>query len=72
MSTSYGIFYMVFGVLVFLALPGYVGKYWTLDALSGIMVLGIPLGEYLFAFTFGLVWSSLYEHYTWHLIVSVR
>jgi hypothetical protein len=61
--------YFVFFKLLDIALPGYVDRYWTLDALTGIMVLGIPLEEYLFAFTFGLMWSSLYEHYQWQRIV---
>ncbi len=61
--------YFVFFKLLDLAFPGYVEKYWTLDVLTGIIVLGIPIEEYLFAFTFGLMWSSLYEHYHWQQVV---
>ncbi|GBE15499.1 hypothetical protein BMS3Abin14_01565 [bacterium BMS3Abin14] len=62
------VLYFLFFQLLDLAFPGYVEKYWTLDALSGIITLGIPIEEYLFAFTFGLMWSSLYEHISWQKI----
>jgi len=62
--------YFIFFKLLDLMFPGYVEKYWTIDALSGIIVLGIPMEEYLFAFSFGLMWSSLYEHYSWQRIVG--
>jgi len=45
--------------------PGYVVAVWNLEALSGGLVLGVPLEELMFAFTFGLYWSSMYEHLTW-------
>jgi hypothetical protein len=32
---------------------------------SGILIMGIPLEEYLFAFGVGMLWSSLYEHIQW-------
>ena len=48
--------------------PGYVEKVWTLSAISGIEIIGIPVEELLFAFTFGMLWSSYYEHLTWRKI----
>ncbi|MFA6076573.1 MAG: lycopene cyclase domain-containing protein [Candidatus Paceibacterota bacterium] len=45
--------------------PGYVEQVWNLKAISGILVIGIPLEELLFAFSFGFLWSSIYEHITW-------
>jgi hypothetical protein len=39
---------------------------WNLKAISGIRLIGVPLEELMFAFTFGLYWSSVYEHFTWH------
>ena len=50
--------------------PDYVQLYWNLDALSQVLILGIPLEELLFAFTFGMYWSSLYEHLYWHRLVT--
>jgi hypothetical protein len=46
--------------------PGYVERVWRLSALSGILVLGVPVEELLFAFAFGMLWSSFYEHLAWH------
>ncbi len=48
-----------------LAYPGFVQQVWNLPALSGILVLGVPLEELMFAFTFGMMWSSAYEHVFW-------
>lgn len=45
--------------------PGYVEEVWDLNAISGILIFGIPLEELMFAFTFGFLWSSIYEHFTW-------
>lgn len=45
--------------------PGYVGRVWNLEALSGISLLGSPLEELLFAFGFGMYWAGVYEHLTW-------
>ncbi len=45
--------------------PGYIERAWNLGALSGAMVFGIPLEELLFAFTFGMYWAGVYEHFTW-------
>ena len=50
--------------------PDYVELYWNLDALSHILILGIPLEELLFAFSFGMLWSSLYEHLYWQRLVK--
>ena len=64
-----GVLFTIFYALYFLPLglfvPGYVEKVWTLSAISGIELLGIPVEELLFAFTFGMLWSSYYEHLTW-------
>lgn len=45
--------------------PGYVERVWNLDALSGVLILGMPLEELLFGLTFGMFWSGLYERATW-------
>ncbi|HEX9756291.1 MAG TPA: lycopene cyclase domain-containing protein [Nitrospiria bacterium] len=61
--------YFVFFHFLELAFPGYVERVWTLEALSGRFIWHIPLEEYLFAFTFGMMWSSLYEHLFWQKVV---
>lgn len=45
--------------------PGYIENVWNLQALSGRLVGGLPLEELLFGFSFGLVWTGIYEHFTW-------
>lgn len=50
------------------AFPGYIEQVWNFSTISGILVLGIPIEELLFALTLGMLWSSLYEHLTWRTI----
>ena len=30
-----------------------------------MLIYGLPLEELLFGFSFGLVWTRIYEHFTW-------
>lgn len=72
---------MVIGAFLFLAIyflyfltliamsPGYVERVWNLAAISGVLILGIPFEELMFAFSFGFLWSSIYEHFTWRKIL---
>jgi hypothetical protein len=57
-------YFMVFAIFD-LVFPGYVTAVWNLRVLTGVRVLGVPLEELMFAFTFGLYWSSVYEHLAW-------
>jgi hypothetical protein len=69
MIVSGGLFlaiYFLAFALFSVAFPGYVAAVWNLKAISGIRWVGVPLEEMMFAFTFGLYWSSVYEHLTWH------
>lgn len=59
------IYFFVFAVFS-AAFPGYVEAVWNLKAISGVRLVGVPLEELMFGFTFGLYWSSVYEHLTWH------
>lgn len=60
------IYYFVFFISLLAVFPDYVVHVWNLKALTGILFLGIPLEELLFAFSFGMLWSSLYEHILWY------
>ncbi len=60
-----GLYFLFFFFLTRLY-PAFVQEVWNLSALSGILVLGIPLEELLFAFSFGMLWSSVYEHVFWY------
>jgi hypothetical protein len=64
--------YFVFFKLLDLSFPSYVERVWTLSAISGMLVWGVPAEEYLFAITFGMMWSSVYEHLFWYKIVSMK
>jgi hypothetical protein len=35
--------------------------YWNHPELSGIWLMGAPIEEFVFAFTFGLFWAPMYE-----------
>ncbi|HUP21620.1 MAG TPA: lycopene cyclase domain-containing protein [Thermoanaerobaculia bacterium] len=58
-------YYTVFLVGLEATAPGYVERVWNLDALSGLGLAFMPLEELLFAVTFGMYWSGVYEHFMW-------
>ncbi len=60
--------YFVFFLSFNLIYPGIVEQVWNLKAISGILILGVPLEELIFALTFGALWSSYYEHIKWYKI----
>ena len=64
-----GVLFLLLYFVVFaafnLVFPGYVAAVWNLPALTRVFVAGVPLEELMFAFTFGLYWSSVYEHLGW-------
>ncbi|MBI4152041.1 hypothetical protein HY496_03650 [Candidatus Woesearchaeota archaeon] len=65
MVVSGGVFLLFyFGLLLFfnLAFPGYIQAVWNWEAISGITIMGVPVEELAFAFTAGMLWSSVYEH----------
>lgn len=73
MVVSAFIFLLIYSVyfLTLIALyPGYVEHVWNFKAISGILILGIPLEELLFALGVGFLWSSVYEHISWRKLKS--
>lgn len=60
------IYFLIFWVTFVILTPGYVAHVWKLSRLSGILILGVPLEELLFAAALGGMWSSLYEHLGWY------
>lgn len=60
-----GVYFLYFLTLDLFS-PGYVEQVWNLPAISGILVMGVPLEELLFAFGLGFLWSSVYEHIGWY------
>lgn len=59
-------YYLVFLAGLEVTAPGYIGRVWNLEALSGLRVVGFPVEELLFAVGFGMYWAGVYEHFTWH------
>jgi len=58
-------FYFNYFFFLEIASHGYVERVWNWKTISGILLWGVPLEELLFAFTFGMLWSSYYEHLNW-------
>jgi len=58
--------YFVFFLVFNLVYPEIVSNIWNLSAISGILILGVPLEELIFAYAFGMLWSSYYEHIKWY------
>ena len=52
--------------------PGAVERIWNLSAISGILVLGVPFEELLFAFTLGMFWTNVYEHALGYRIIKQK
>jgi hypothetical protein len=65
-----GLYFLVF-FSVTLVYPDFVSA-WNLPALSGILVFGVPLEELLFASTFGMMWSGVYEHVRHYSLTEVE
>lgn len=63
-------YYVVFLLGLEWTAPGYIARVWNLDALTGLAIVGMPLEELLFAFTFGAYWSGVYEHFTWKTLTA--
>lgn len=64
-----GLYFFFFLTLIFMY-ADYVRQVWNLSAISGILIVGVPLEELMFAFGLGFLWSSVYEHITWRKIVD--
>ena len=60
------LYYSIFLIGLEVSAPGYIDRVWNYSELTGVSIGFIPLEELLFAFTFGMYWSGVYEHYTWH------
>ena len=64
------IYYFIFFLTLLAFFPDFVTRVWNLEVLTGILFLGIPIEELMYAFTFGMLWSSLYEHILWYKIIK--
>jgi len=62
--------YTVFLVGLKWSAPGYIEQVWNFSALTGVRIYGLPLEELLFGFSFGLMWTGIYEHFMWERSVA--
>lgn len=66
----FAIYFIVFLIGFVWVFPGYVKEVWNLPAISGILVVGVPIEELLFAASLGSMWSSVYEHFSWYRFIE--
>ncbi len=66
------VLYFLFFGSILLFYSQYVELYWNFDNLTHILILGIPIEELLFAYTFGMYWSGLYEHLYWRKLIEPK
>lgn len=62
------VLYFIFFELLNVLYSGYVSAVWNFKNISGSLIFGVPIEELLFGFTFGMFWSSIYEHLLWYKI----
>lgn len=58
-------YYIIFLVGLEWSAPGYIERVWNTSSLTGLHIGFIPVEELLFAISFGIYWSGVYEHFTW-------
>lgn len=61
-----GIFFMILYGMLFLIFnflfPSFLQHYYHLERTTHIMIIGIPLEEFLYALTLGMMWAPIYEY----------
>ncbi|MFZ2202770.1 MAG: lycopene cyclase domain-containing protein [Microgenomates group bacterium] len=67
-----GLYFVIFLITFVWLFPSYVEMVWKLSSLTGILVVGVPLEEILFAVALGAMWGSIYEHLTWRKLVRMK
>lgn len=67
-----GLYFAIFLITFVWLFPGYVEMVWKLSDLTGVLILGVPLEELLFAAALGAMWGSIYEHLTWRKLVKMN
>jgi hypothetical protein len=56
-----GIYFIFFSIFLMI-FPNFISMHYGLENLTGYMIVGIPIEELVFAFSFGLMWSPIYEY----------
>ena len=55
------VYFLGFSVFI-LIFPNLIQNYWSLENLTKILIIGVPIEELLYAFSFGLMWAPMYEY----------
>lgn len=65
-SLAGGLLFLIFYSSMFLVFnllfPNFIDNYYQLQRTSGAWFLGVPIEEYLYALSFGMLWAPLYEY----------
>lgn len=61
-GVSFLIVYTIAFFVFIILFPDFILNFYNLNNLSGVFIFGIPLEEYLYAFSFGLMWAPMYEY----------
>jgi len=56
------VLYISFFLIFNLIFPGFLNSYYHLQRTSHVWLAGLPLEEYLYSFTLGLIWAPIYEY----------
>lgn len=54
----YGLLFVIFKLLF----PSFLSSFYNLERTSHVWFLGIPLEEFLYAFSLGMMWAPIYEY----------
>jgi hypothetical protein len=54
----YAVLFAIFNFLF----PHFIGQYYHLQRTSHLLILGVPLEEYLYALSLGMMWAPIYEY----------
>ena len=54
--------YLIAFIIVIVVFPNFINNFYNLKKLSGIIFIGMPLEELLYAASFGLMWAPMYEY----------
>ncbi|HLC53886.1 MAG TPA: lycopene cyclase domain-containing protein [Candidatus Nanoarchaeia archaeon] len=61
-GVAFLIVYVMAFLFVLIVFPDMVNNFYNIENLSGIKILYIPIEEYLYAISFGLLWGPMYEY----------
>lgn len=54
----YGLAFSIFNLIF----PNFIHQVYSLNQISGVIILKIPLEEWLYALSFGMMWAPMYEY----------